>query len=174
MPERDPHVSRLARHFREHPAWESAARHLEESAASVVFFSHRPGEVWHLERREGETLLLPGPVADPDFAFRFTPDSIERLVRVRGSIGDFAVELFQLMSETRPHLHVGFRIRAPFTRLLRRGYLGLLAAGGTRVLAFGAAHGVRTIAGLRRLVEQSRRAEPESWEADLTGRGQCR
>jgi hypothetical protein len=167
MPDSDPHVSSLARHFREHPAWQTAARHLEESAASAVFFSHLPDEVWHLERREGQTLLLPGPVPDPDFAFRFTPDSIERLVAVRGSIGDFAVELFQLMAETRPRLHVDFRIRAPFTRILRRGYLGLLAAGGTRVLAFGAAHGVRTIAALRRLVEQSRRAGPEPWEADL-------
>lgn len=166
----DPHVARLARHFQEHPTWRAAARHLEESATSVVFFSHLPDEVWHLERRDGRTLLLPGPADDPDFAFRFTPDAVDRLAAVEGGIGDFAVELFQLITETRTRLQVGFRIRAPFTRLLRRGYLGLLAAGGTRVLAFGASHGVRTLAALRRLVEQSRRGEPEAWEADLPPR----
>jgi hypothetical protein len=152
--------------FLEKPAWVDAARRIESDATSSVFFSHRPGEPWHLERRRGKTLLLPGAAADPDFVFRFTPASIERLCSTEGGIGRFALELFELIAEEDPSLRVGFRIAAPFPRLVRRGYLRLLAVGGLRVLAFGAARGVRTLADLRRLVERVRRRAPEAWERE--------
>ena len=84
----------------------------------------------------------------------------------RGGIGHFAVALFELIAEESPRLRVGFRIAAPFPRLVRRGYLRLLAVGGPRLLAFGAARGVRTPAELRRLVERVRQREPEAWELE--------
>ena len=96
----------------------------------------------------------------------FTPASIERLCATDGGIGRFALALFGLIAEQSPRLRVGFRIAAPFPRLVRRGYLRLLAAGGLRVLALGAARGVRTPADLRRLVERVRQREPEAWELE--------
>jgi hypothetical protein len=166
----DATIVRLAQLFREHPAWIRAAQRLDARATSNVFFGHRPGQGWRLEHREGETQLLPGAGSHPDFAFRFTPESVERLARASGGVGDFAVELFRLVLETDPRLHVDLRIRAPFAKLVRHGYLGLLAAGGPRVVAFGAAHGVRTLAALRRLVEQAGEREPADWELDAPGR----
>jgi hypothetical protein len=167
--EADEVVARLARMFLAHPAWTDAARRIEADATSNVFFSHRPGEVWHLERRKGDSLLLPGPASDPDFVFRFTPDAVERLASVDGGIGAFAVELFSLITAKQPRLRVGFRIVAPFPRLVRRGYLGLLAAGGPRVLAFGASRGIRTLADLRRLVASARQGRAEPWELEGPG-----
>src|SRR5262245_848858 len=67
----DPWIERLARLFREHPAWREAARFIDRRATNNVFFSHRPGRVWHLERDGDETVLLPGTAPDPDFVFRF-------------------------------------------------------------------------------------------------------
>lgn len=162
-------IAQLARMFLEHPAWTRAASRIEGAATSTVYFSHRPGDPWHLERQGSRTLLLPGAAPDPDFAFCFTPASVERLASVDGGVGAFAVELFTLVTEEDPKLQVGFRIVAPFTRLVRRGYLGLLAAGGTRVLAFGATRGVRSLAELRRLVDRVRRRGPEPWEVDVPG-----
>jgi len=162
----DESVTRLARMFLENPAWADAAKRIESDATSSVFFSHRPGEPWRLERRHDRTLLLPGAATDPDFVFRFTPASIERLCATDGGIGHFAVAFFGLIAEESPRLRVGFRVAAPFPRLVRRGYLGLLAVGGLRVLAFGAARGVRTPADLRRLVERVRHREPEAWELE--------
>jgi hypothetical protein len=160
----DSSISQLETLFREHPAWVRAAAKLEPAATSAVFFAHRPGEPWRLERIEGVTRLLPGAAADPDFVFCFPPRAIERLAGVEGDIGSFAVELFQLITESDPELRVGFRVAVPFPRLVRRGYLGLLAAGGWRVLAFGASHGVRSVAQLRGLVDVLRHRDPESWE----------
>ncbi len=167
----DEYVERLAWLFREHEAWKAAARHIEPAATSTVYFSHRPGEPWRLERERGQTLLRPGPAPDPDFVFRFTPAAIERLAAVGGNVGDFAVELFSLITETDPTQRIGFRIAAPFSRLVRRGYLGLLAAGGLRVLAFGASRGVRTLADLRRLIQRVGDRAPESWESTEGAKG---
>jgi len=162
----DEAVTRLARMFLENPAWADAAKRIAADATSSIFFSHRPGEPWRLERQRGRTLLLPGAASDPDFVFRFTPASIERLCATDGGIGHFAVALFGLFAEQSPRLRVDFRVAAPFPRLVRRGYLRLLAVGGLRVLAFGAARGVRTPADLRRLVERVRQREPQAWERE--------
>ena len=163
---RDGHdeVDELARLFREHPAWRAAAHRVDDASTSDVYFSSRPGKAWHLARREGETLLCTGRSADPDFVFRFTPGAVERLADVEGGPGSFAVELFRLMTESDPSVRVDFRIAAPFARLLRRGYLTLLASGGFRVLAFGASRGVHTLADLRALVARIYSSHPEPWE----------
>lgn len=161
---RDPVAARLAFFFSEHPAWVDAASKLQPDATSTVYFSHLPGQAWHLAMHEGRARLAEGPAPDPDLVFLFTPAAVGRLAGVDGAVGDFAVELFRLLSETRPDLRVRLRVAASFARLVQRGYLGLLAAGGWGVLAFGATRGVRTIAQLRSLVDQVRRGEPEPWE----------
>lgn len=157
----DEHAERLARLFREHPAWISAARHLRADATSDVYFSHRAKQPWRLEQRDGVTRLLPGRAPDPDLVLRFTPASIERLEAVEGGIGPFAVALFELIVEG----EVGLRIAAGFDRLARRGYVRLLLAAGPLVLVFGARHGVRSLGALRRFVAALRSREPADWEA---------
>ena len=161
--ETDIHVSGLAQLFLEHPAWRSAARHIAAGASSEVRFSHLPGRVFHLLREGDRSLLRPGPAPDPDLAFRFTPAAIERLAAVEGDVGDFAVTLFELMATNDERLHVGFRVLSPFATLARRGYVRLLFAAGPKVIAYGAARGVRGLGELRRLVEaaRSRRSEGE-------------
>jgi hypothetical protein len=168
-PPPDAHVERLATLFLDHPAWITAAGHVDARATSNVYFSHRPGEVWHLVFRDGRTRLLPGSTSNPDFVFRFTPAAVERLESVEGGIGDFAVELFTLMLEEDPSLQVGFRIVGDFTRLMLRGYVRLLLAAGPRVIAFGATHGVGSLGALRRFVAQLRSRAPMDWE---TGGGE--
>lgn len=163
---RDESIDRLARLFLEHPAWVAAARRLTPQATSTVYFSHRHGEPWRLEQRDGQTWLVRGAATDPDFVFHFTQTSIARLESVRGGIGDFAVELFTLITEDDPDARLGFRVVAGFPRLMRRGYLGLLVAAGPRVLAFGAFHGIRTLGALRRFLAQRRARAPEAWEVD--------
>ena len=160
----DPWVERLARLFREHPAWREAARFIDPRATSNVFLTHRPGEAWHLERRGNEALLLPGAASDPDFVFRFAPGAIARLEAVRGEAGDFAAELFMLAMTDDCENRVDLRIAGSFSRLLRRGYVRLLLAAGPRVRAMGLAHGVVDLESLVRLVTRLRDSTPRAWE----------
>ena len=155
--EPDPHVRRLAALFRSHPAWMRAAALISQQACSNVRFQHRPGEVWHLARVDGVTVLAPGARSDADLELGFPPGAIERLEATRGGIGAFAVALFELAVERDESLRVDLRILAPFSRLVRRGYLRLLIAGGPEVIAWGAAHGVRTLGELRGWIARVRK-----------------
>ena len=154
--ESDPIVQRLGRFFREHDVWTAAAELVDEESSSRVTFSHRPGEEWRLVRREGRTVLEPGRARDPDFAFHFTPGAVETVTAVKGDIADFAIALFSAALETDPARSLGLDVIAPFPRLLRRGYIRLLWAGGGPLLAFGARNGIRTMGQLRDLVANLR------------------
>jgi len=164
MAESDPAVVRLAELFERHPAWVEAARSLDRSAASAVYFRHLPGEVWQLVFRDGRARLRPGRPASPDFAFRFSAAAVDRLAGVDGGIGDFAVELFGLISSDDPTHGVDLRVVAPFATLVRKGYLKLLWSGGVRVIVYGAKRGFRTLGDLRRWVERIRSDRPQPWE----------
>lgn len=162
----DPHVRRLAELFRSHPAWCAAARRLSADAESKVFFRHLPGQAWRLAREGDVSRLERGSARDPDLAFCFPPAAIEALASTQGGVADFALALFRLMLESDPERRVALRVIAPFPRLLRRGYVDLLVRSGPRLLWFGATHGVRSVAQLRRLVDAVRRAAPEDWERE--------
>jgi hypothetical protein len=170
----DAAVEKLAELFLGHPAWVHAARRLDVRATSNVYFSQRPGEVWQLLNEGGGTQLRPGRAPSPDFALRFTPAAVDRLAAVRGGIGSFAVELFGLIVETDEELRIGFRIIAPFATLARKGYVRLLLAGGSKLLAFGAARGVRTLADLGTLIARIRAREPQGWELEAADEAQRR
>jgi hypothetical protein len=163
---RDETVDRLAKLFLEHTAWIAAARHISGRATSNVYFSHRPGEVWRLEQNDGRTELRPGRASDPDFVFRFTPASIDRLDAIAGGMGEFAVELFTLIIEEDERLKIDFRVVASFGRLTMRGYVKLLLASGPAVLVFGARHGILTLGALRRFVGELTSRTPEAWETE--------
>ncbi len=159
-PTHDEWTERLATLFAEQPAWVAAAKHLRYDATSTVFFRHREGEAWRLETHERRTCLLPGAALDPDFVFRFSPASIEVLEAVQGGIGEFAVALFEQITEG----EVDLRIRAGFGRLTMRGYVKLLLAAGPPVLAFGATHGIRTLGALRKFIAELRSRGAADWE----------
>jgi hypothetical protein len=159
----DPALEELARLFRDHPAWQRAAALLDASATSDVYFTHRPGDVWHLERRGVGSELLPGPARAPDLAFRFTPGSVSRLADAGDSIGEFAVELLTRITDPDARTHIDLRIAADFEQLRRRGYVKLLLAGGPSILRFGARHGILTAGALRRFVAETRKNGPAEW-----------
>ena len=158
-------MARLAELFREHPAWVEAARRVVPGATSRVTFSHRPGEVYSLVREGRETRLVEGDTPDPDFVFHFAPDAVEQLAAVRGGTGDFAVVLFDQILAGAAAGGVDLRILAPFRALVRRGYLRLLLVAGPKVILYGAAHGVRGLTDLRRVVRRVRRVGPGAADA---------
>jgi hypothetical protein len=157
----DPHVELLRKLFLSHPAWLAAARFIKDGSSSSVRFSHAPG-AYHLLRKDGQSLLVDGPAADPDLAFRFTPRSIERLSAVQGAdIADFGIELMECASSDDPELQVRLRVLVGFPKLLRRGYVNLLIQGGPRVLAHGGKSA--SFSDVRKLLSQMRN-DDGSWD----------
>jgi hypothetical protein len=159
----DPHVERLRQLFLTHPAWLKAASSIRDGSSSRVLFSHVPGQ-FHLLRKDGESLLLEGPAKDPDFAFRFTPKSIDRLSAVAsGDVGDFGIELLECVLSDDPELQVGLRVLGGYTRLLFRGYVGLFFKGGPRLLSHANERGIGNVSDLRKFFKQASGVDPR-WE----------
>lgn len=148
----DPIVDRLAEFFHSHPVWQRAAGLLDRTACSRVTFTHRPAEEWRLVREGDHAILEPGVAQDPDLAFEFTPGAVERITEVEGDVSRFAIALFTAALDSDPERRLRLEVLAPFARLLRRGYVRLLWAGGGPLLAFGSQHGIRTMSQLRDLV----------------------
>jgi hypothetical protein len=165
-PEADESISVLARLFAEHAVWREAGASIREGAASAVWFRQCPGRAWRLVRQAGVSRLEPGRAEDPDFVFRFGPESIAALEAAGQDSGDFAVCLFDWMIHPDPDLRVDFRIAGSIPRLVRNGYVGLLRRAGPKPAAFAAAHGVSNLRALRRLIRALRRREPFAWEVD--------
>jgi len=149
-------MARLAWRFREHHVWVGAMGRIKPGTTSAVYFSHRPGDPWHVIAVDDVVCLRHGPAPDPDFAFCFTHEAIDALASVEGGIGDVAVRLFDLILEG----EVGFRIIASFWRLIRHGHLRLVLEGGPKVVAYGAQHGIRTLGQLAAFVRQIRSSTP--------------
>lgn len=159
----DPAVTTLARLFAQEPVWQSAMRRVAEGANSAVYFSHLPGRSWHLIKRAGTVLLLPGPAPKPDFAFCFTPASVASLAAVSGGADDVAVSLFDLILSDDDTQGVGFRILAPFGTLVRHGHLRLVIESGPKTILYGMRHGILTVGQLRRFAERLRSAATGDW-----------
>ena len=163
----DAHVESLAKLFREHRAWREAARYIDRDSMSDVYFTHRPGEVWHLERREEGSELVSGGARDPDFIFRFSPGAIQHLRDVTGGLDEFALALFSLIEEPDPDQRVELRLVSSFARLRQHGVLTLLLRAGPKVAAYGVRRGISGVGGiasLAKLVRQATNKPPYDWE----------
>ncbi len=160
----DQTVEVLGEFFRSHRAWREAAQRIDPEAMSDVYFSHRPGEVWHLLQSAPGSALEPGKADDPDFVFRFSPGAVRRLQTVEGGIVEFALELFSLIDESDPEDRVDLRVVAPFSRLRERGYVRLLLDAGPKLAKYGLQRGILSVSGVRKLVRSARAAPPFPWE----------
>lgn len=161
----DRHVELLRNLFLTHPAWRAASNHLREGSSSRVIFSHVPGE-FHLLRQGNQNLLLEGRARDPDLAFRFTPKSIERLSQVQGTdIADFGVELLDCAASEDPEIQVRMLVISGFSKLLLRGYAGLLLKAGPRILrGSGGGGGGASISDVRKMISALR--DNSGWVED--------
>lgn len=157
-------VDSLIALFRDHPAWREAASIVARDSMSNVYFTHRPGETWHLERGKVGSNLVPGGVDDPDFVFRFSPGAVAKLSDVRGGVAKFALELFSLIESGDPDERVEVRVAAPFARLREHGFLTLLLQAGPTVAVYGLRRGIVGVSSLAKFARQATNAKPQDWE----------
>jgi hypothetical protein len=134
-------LARLARHFATSPAARRAVRPLAEGARVALLLDEGPAG---FTLAEGAPRLEPGPLVDPDFTLRLPSAAVARLTALEGDdVGEAGVAFFRLLLERDPALRVEARVQAPTGRLVRHGYLAVLALGGLRVAAFLLTRGLR-------------------------------
>lgn len=114
------------------PAARDAARPLARGAEVAVIVGAEEPARFTME--SGEPRLLREPPRDPDFTLTIPEKAVARLTGLSSAdVGEYGVAFFTLVVSREPDVKVRVRINAPTTRLLTRGYLGVLAVGGLKV-----------------------------------------
>ena len=91
------------------------------------------GEPARFSMASGTAEVLAGPARDPDFTLVIPPAAVPRLTAGDHGVGALGVAFFQLVRSREPELHVGVRLHVSTSRLVKHGYLRVLALGGLEV-----------------------------------------
>jgi hypothetical protein len=145
-------LARLAHYFETSPAARRAVAPLAEGAGVALDLDEGPAR---FTRRRAGAQVEAGAAVDPDFTLRLPAAAVERLTSNQtADVGEVGVAFFQLVLERDPALKVRVTVGAPVQRLVRHGYLAVLAQGGARVALWLIRRGV---ADPRRVIERLRK-----------------
>jgi hypothetical protein len=123
--------ARLQAFFEHSPAAKKAVRPLAKTARVALELDEGP---IGFTMRDGAPCLVPGPLADPDFTLRLPAGAVEHLAAIEGEdVGAVGIAFFELVLDREPARHVGLAVQGSTVRLMRHGYLAVLALGGARV-----------------------------------------
>jgi hypothetical protein len=121
----------LKRFFETAPAAAAATRPLSREAEVGLDLEGGPAR---FTMASGRAELEGGAARDPDFTLAIPDAAVKHITSfARSDAGELGIEFFKLAISRDPAIKVRIRIQASTPRLVSRGYLGVLAAGGLKV-----------------------------------------
>lgn len=126
------------------PGAKIAAASLRSGAEVAITFTDLPGD-WHIGTdAAGEIAFEPGKAADPDFELRIPPRAVASICsRVDADVGELGIAFFELIKSKEQELKIHVTIHSGLVKLTRRGWLGVVAKGGSKVVSWMAQKGLR-------------------------------
>ena len=125
------------------PRRRTAAASLKRAAEVGVSFTDVPGH-WRFTSEGGKPLLAPGAAKDPDFELTLAPGAVRAIcARADAEIGDLGILFFQQMIAQAPEDKIRVKLHSGLMTLTLRGWLGVLAHGGPRVVGWLAQKGLK-------------------------------
>jgi hypothetical protein len=133
----------LTRFFETSSAARKAAAPLKKGAEVGVLFTDVPGE-WRFTVVEGKPRLLKERPYDPDFVLTLAPGAVRDIASKPDSdVGDLGITFFQHIIASVPEDKVRVKLHSGLIKLTMRGYLGVLAQGGPKVMMWMAQKGLK-------------------------------
>lgn len=134
---------RLQRFFETSSAARKAASSLRKAAEVAVNFTDVPGDFrFYIE--DGKPRFGPGRASDPDFELTMGPGAVSDIAsKPDNDVGDLGILFFQHILAKTPEDKVRVKLHSGVMKLTMRGYLGVLAAGGGKVMGWMATKGLR-------------------------------
>jgi hypothetical protein len=121
----------------------TAASSLGKSAEVGVTFTDVPGS-FRFFSDSGKPVLAPGAAKDPDFDLILAPGAVKAIAaRADAEVGDLGILFFQHMIAHAPEDKIRVKLHSGLVRLTMRGWLGVLAHGGPRVVGWMAQKGLK-------------------------------
>jgi hypothetical protein len=117
---------------------------LKNGAEVAIQFCDQRGE-WRIYAAEsGEAHFEQGKATDPDFELYMPTAAVCALAaRTEADVGELGITFFEHISSKDPARRIGVKIHSGIVKLTRRGWLGVLALGGPKVMMWMAGKGLR-------------------------------
>jgi hypothetical protein len=142
-PEAEGNEAALTRFLQNSPAARSAAGSLRKGAEVGLSFTDISSE-WRFFSIDGKPVIEPGKPTDPDFELRLAPGAIRAICsRPDAQIGDLGIAFFEHIVARDPDDRIRVKLRSGLVKLTLRGWLGVLAQGGPKVIGWLAQKGLR-------------------------------
>jgi hypothetical protein len=134
----------LKQFFETREVGKRAAAPLKRGAeAGLLLGDAAPGVEYRFTVENGRPEVLEGKAKDPDFILTLPAAAVKKLVAVQGEDpGDFGVAFFSQVLAKEPEERVKIKLHSGLITLTRRGYLGVLALGGPKVIVWLARKGL--------------------------------
>src|SRR5437016_13259026 len=131
----------LQRFFETSESARKAASQLKAPAEVGVRFTDVAGE-YRFTLVDGKPRFLDGRAKDPDFELTMAPGAVTAIAsHPDADVGDLGILFFQHIVARDPEAKISVKLHSGLVKLTLRGWLGVLAQGGGKVLAWMAAKG---------------------------------
>jgi len=133
----------LQRFFETSASARKAASHLKSAAQVGVRFTDVPGD-FHFTVLEGKPRFLSGAAKDPDFELTMAPAAVTAIAaQPEADVGELGILFFQHIVHSDPQSKIRVRLHSGLLKLTMRGWLGVMASGGGKVIGWMALKGLK-------------------------------
>ncbi|TMB26069.1 MAG: AAA family ATPase [Deltaproteobacteria bacterium] len=133
----------LRKFFEMSPAGRRAASSLKKGVSVAVRFTDVPGD-FRFYAQDGQPRFDAGKASDPDFELTIAPGAVRAITaKPEADIGELGITFFQHIVAKDPAEKIQVKLHAGLLKLTMHGWLGVLAAGGPKVMGWMAQKGLR-------------------------------
>jgi hypothetical protein len=133
----------LQRFFESSESARRASSHLKKAAEVGVRFTDVPGD-FHFKLVDGKPRFMNGAPQDPDFDLTLAPGAVSAIAaQPDADVGDLGILFFQHIVARDPQAKINVKLHSGLIKLTMRGWLGVMAAGGGKVMGWLAKKGLR-------------------------------
>ena len=144
----EPSIVVLQRFFESSESARKASAHLKKAAEVGVRFTDVPGD-FHFKLIDGRPRFISGAPADPDFDLTLAPGAVAAIAaQPNADVGDLGILFFQHIVAQDPQARIRVKLHSGLLKLTMRGWLGVMAAGGGKVMGWLAMKGLKGPSGI--------------------------
>jgi hypothetical protein len=133
----------LQRFFETSESARRAASSLKKAAEVGVRFTDVPGD-FHFKSVDGKPRFVAGAAEDPDFDLTLAPGAVLAIAaQPNADVGDLGILFFQHILSKDPNAKINVKLHSGLLKLTMRGWLGVVAQGGGKVMGWMASKGLK-------------------------------
>lgn len=134
----------LAAFIANNPGAQRVGSTLKSGAEVAIRFVDQPGD-WRMRVEEsGKVSFEESAATDPDFELYMPTAAVTAITsHTDADVGEIGVDFFEHILAKDPARQIGVKVHSGFVKLTRRGWFGVIALGGTKIVMWMAGKGLR-------------------------------